>query len=101
MLTITQAQIPSHIAAVQDLLREYMAWSNTLGVDNNTAPTFDGFEAELATLPGIYVPPAGRLLLALQDDQPAGCVALKPHDSAVCELKRLYVRPSCRGAKIG
>jgi len=64
-------------------------------------PTDQGWEAELATLPGIYAPPHGRLLLATFDDQPAGCVALKPVNENTGELKRSYVRPELRGHKIG
>jgi hypothetical protein len=41
------------------------------------------FEEELGTLPGIYSPPSGRLLLATADEEPAGCVALRPLDSLV------------------
>jgi len=56
---------------------------------------------ELATLPGIYAPPRGRLLLATHEGRPAGCVALKPRGDNVAELKRLYVRPAFRGHRIG
>lgn len=52
---------------------------------------------ELATLPGVYAPPTGRLLLARQDGQPAGCICLKGHDATTSELKRLYVNPTFRG----
>src|SRR5579859_2609666 len=58
---------------------------------------FQGFDAELARLPGEYGPPRGVLLLA----PGRGCVALKPLDGATAELKRLYVRPSARGEKLG
>ena len=64
-------------------------------------PTFQGWEDELATLPGIYAPPQGRLLLATFDDQPAGCVALKPVNENTRELKRFYGRSVFRGHKIG
>jgi GNAT superfamily N-acetyltransferase len=63
-----------------------------------------GFEDELAGLPGKYAPPRGRLLVALLDEIPVGCVAMRPLDrlgSDVCELKRMYVRPAARGHGIG
>ena len=62
---------------------------------------FQDFERELRELPGEYAPPAGRLLLALETDEPAGCVALRPFGAQVAELKRLYVRPAYRGTGLG
>ena len=62
------------------------------------------FDLELATLPGPYAPPRGRLLLALIDNQPAGCIALRPLDALgphICEMKRLYVPPARRGTGLG
>ncbi len=58
---------------------------------------FQGFAQELATLPGAYAPPAGRLLLAEVEDAFVGCIGLRPHADGVGELKRLYVRPALRG----
>lgn len=58
---------------------------------------FQGFEHELAGLPGAYAPPRGALLLA----PGAGCAALRPLAADACELKRLYVRPSARGGGLG
>ncbi len=52
-------------------------------------------------MPGIYAPPTGCLLLALQEGEAAGCVALKAHDATTGELKRLYVRPGFRGSDLG
>lgn len=101
VLTISQVKSEPQIVAVQELLREYTAWAITLASDSDQAPTFQALDAELTTLPGVYIPPAGRLLLAMQDGQPAGCVCLKGHDATTCELKRLYVRPTFRGLNIG
>src|SRR5262245_52185901 len=85
-------------AAVVSLLREYEAG---LGV----SLCFQGFEAEVAGLPGGYAPPRGQMLLARDADGGAllGMVALRPVPGAVelCEMKRLYVRPSARGTGLG
>ena len=91
---IVPADDPASVAVIAALFAEY---AGTLGVDL----AFQGFEEELATLPGAYAPPGGRLLLGLDDGLPAGCVALRPLEPYVAELKRLYVRPAHRGAGWG
>jgi len=101
MPTIVQATTPSEIRHAQELMREFTSWAMTLEEGSDEAPTFRGLEEELATLPGIYAPPSGCLLLAMQDGRPAGCVALKPHDPTTGELKRLYVRADFRGKTLG
>jgi ribosomal protein S18 acetylase RimI-like enzyme len=79
---------------IRDLFQEY--WT-ALGF----TPCFQGFESELAALPGKYAPPRGRLLLATCEGEPAGCVALRPFDETRGEMKRMYVRPAYRGRGIG
>ena len=102
MLAIAQVTTPAEVDAVRSLIREFTAWAFALdGSAADEAPTFQGLDEELATLPGIFAPPAGRLLLATLDGEPAGCVALKPHDPMTSELKRMYVRPAFRGRDIG
>ena len=101
MLIISQVKSDAEIMAVQGLIREFTTWAFTLQDDSEQAPTFENLEEELANLPGIYAPPSGRLLLAMQDEQPVGCVALKGHDAFTCELKRMYVLPTYRDQGIG
>ena len=62
---------------------------------------FQSFEEELSKLPGVYAPPEGKLLLAVDGDQVVGCVALRKHSEGICEMKRLFVRKKYRGEGIG
>lgn len=62
---------------------------------------FQNFDRELEELPGLYDSPHGRLILCEVDGKPAGCIALKPLESGVCEMKRLFVRPEFRGQQLG
>jgi GNAT superfamily N-acetyltransferase len=82
------------IGEVRGLFVEYANW---LGAEF----CGQGFEEELAKLPGQYAPPRGRLLMAREGDEAAGCVALRPLTDDVCEMKRLYVRPAYRSVGLG
>ena len=99
MIEIRQAESPDQIAHARTLFQEYAA---SLNFDL----CFQSFDKELATLPGDYAPPSGRLLLAYINDQPAGCIALHGFSDAaqpeknISEMKRLYVRPNFRGLKL-
>jgi putative acetyltransferase len=94
MLSIIQAGDSEESRCVRTLFEEYAA---SLNFDL----CFQNFDEELANLPGDYSPPEGCILLALQDGQPAGCVALHRLDDGICEMKRLYVRPPFRALGIG
>jgi putative acetyltransferase len=91
---LLQAESSVQVAQARELFLEY---AQSLGVNL----CFQNFEEELAGLPGQYAPPEGRLLLAECDGQLAGCVALHSWEPGVCEMKRLYLRPSFRGKGLG
>jgi GNAT superfamily N-acetyltransferase len=82
------------VTQARQLFEEY-AWSTGLDLG------FQGFAEELATLPGAYAPPTGRLLLAQCGCQIAGCVGLRLFADDISEMKRLYVRPALRGQGVG
>lgn len=94
MVTIRQAQFPQDSEAVLDIWREFVA-SPSVSLD------YQGNEQEFANLPGKYALPEGRILLADAGPRIAGCIALRKVTLAICEMKKLYVRPFARGAGLG
>ena len=94
MTRIIHARTPEHYQRVRELFQQY---ADSLGFDLE----FQGFSQELADLPGDYSLPQGCILLAASGEDEVGCVALRPLENGICEMKRLYVIPGFRGLKIG
>ena len=93
-LALMEAASATQIELARTLFLEY---ARSL----NFSLCFQSFDEELRTLPGAYAPPRGKLLLAMEQDLAAGCIALRPLDAHTCEMKRLYVRPGFRGKGAG
>jgi GNAT superfamily N-acetyltransferase len=93
-LHIFQANSDEDVRQARALFEEYAAG---LGI----SLCFQNFDRELANLPGDYAPPDGRLLLATEDDQLAGCIAMRKLEPGICEMKRLFLRPAYRGKGLG
>ncbi len=91
---IIRANSGDDIEHARELFKEYEAW-----LEGDLC--FQNFEKELAELPGKYAPPDGRLLLAVENEKVAGCVALRKIGESVCEIKRLFVRAQFRGKGLG
>jgi ribosomal protein S18 acetylase RimI-like enzyme len=94
MIQIISARTEVHYHSARVLFVQY---ADTLGFDLE----FQGFSRELATLPGSYAPPHGCILLAEFNTNFVGCVALRPLENKICEMKRLFVAPEYRGRDIG
>ncbi len=93
--TISPARSATELISAAALFRAYAA---ALPVD--LAP--QGFSQELESLPGVYGPPGGELLLAKRGDHVLGCIALKALEPPrVAEIKRLFVRPQARKTGVG
>jgi len=93
-MRLSRATTPDDIQNARKLFEEYAA---SLGF----SLCFQNFDQELASLPGKYSAPSGCLLLAYSNEQLAGCIALRQLDTETCEMKRLFVRPDFRGARLG
>ncbi|MEK6702767.1 MAG: GNAT family N-acetyltransferase [Planctomycetota bacterium] len=101
--TILSAAFPADLAAVVELFRAY-ATSLPFSLE------YQGFDKEVATLPGKYARPGGEVLIAWMGKQPVGCVALRPlpphagelePKGGFCEMKRFFVSPAARGQGVG
>ncbi len=94
MVKLIQAISSEEIEAIKSLFIEY---AESL----NFSLCFQDFDKEIESLPGKYSPPEGSLILAKIENEFAGCIALKKIEDGICEMKRLYVKPSHRGKQIG
>ncbi len=99
-MTVTLHTLTADDTTALEQVRQFFRnYAGGLGVDLS----FQNFDQEMASLPGAYSAPSGRLFYAEVDGQPAGCVGVRPlpDSDGVCEMKRLYVEPQFRGQTVG
>jgi len=94
MIKIIEANTKEFVERTKELIREY---AQSLEFDLG----FQGFDKEMENFPGQYAFPRGCLYIALDENQPVGCVALRDLGQGICEMKRLYVKKHLRGQKVG
>ena len=94
MIKIVEANTKEFVEKAEELIREY---AQSLEFDLG----FQDFDKEMENFPGPYALPGGSLYVALDANQPIGCVALRDLGHGICEMKRLYVKPYLRGQKVG
>lgn len=93
MLIIREAQ-PEDMPVAREIFREYAE-------EGDRGICLENFKQEVETLPGLYAPPRGAILLAIDEGRVVGCVAVRPFEEATVEMKRLFVRPSHRSKGVG
>jgi len=94
MTVVRLASFPIDAVGVLDIWEDFVA-------NSPVDLTYQANETEFANLPGKYAEPDGRIIVADDGGQIVGCVALRRVSAEICEMKRLYVRPSARGRRLG
>ena len=104
-MIIRDAKSQQDLEAVARLMRAFIEWHyERHATDRHIIDSYfdpEKFAAELAALPGEFSPPAGALLVAEEDAQIVGCVALRPAGDGICEMKRMFVSSDFHGTGVG
>ena len=105
MLKIYPVEAGADIEIVKQLFGEYLAFLKEEFCDYAELPWvieyYEDFEEEIANLPDRFKKPKGYILVAIYEEQPAGCVAMGELEAGACEMKRLFVRPEYRRKGVG
>lgn len=95
-IRVVHAHDAEDLAEVARLFAEYADWLSDFVTHSTLAQ-------ELASLPRPFAAPDGILLAGSREPLGpiCGCVGVKRHSDAECEVKRLFVRDTCRGTRLG
>lgn len=100
-ITIREACTPDDYQAFARLIGEYVEWCRDRDASIDMAFAQQSLNDELSRLSQAYGPPHGRTLLAVSDGEVCGAVAYRACSADVCEMKRLFTTPRCRGLQVG
>jgi ribosomal protein S18 acetylase RimI-like enzyme len=103
MIGIKVCETVNDFAEATRLMAELAAWdsSETEKLGHSAQSVIDFYYAAGSELPGVFTPKSGPILLGYAGVDVGGCIAYREVEPAVCELKRLYVRPSFRRTGLG
>jgi ribosomal protein S18 acetylase RimI-like enzyme len=88
---------PTEPSQLNDAIQLFNEYANSL----NISLAFQNFSEELNIIDSMYGSPSGCLLLVYDKEQAIACAAYRKIGEAICELKRMYIKPSYRGLKVG
>ena len=97
MASIRQAEVDKDRALIRELFWEHLEWANgrcneEYGIDVDIKSMLEQGMAEIEA----FLPPHGRLLLAVEDSRAVGIACMRRIREDIGEIKRMYVRPEFR-----
>ena len=103
---LRRVEWPSDLELVRRLFLDYRDWlwghADPAVVDSGGRTSARAaFDAVIADLPGVYGPPSGDVVLAHLSSNLVACGALRPWESKIAEIKRIYIRPDHQGPGFG
>ena len=103
MIEVREATTENDLDSVRTQVRTFIGWLQQVYPEAQDVFDRDSktVEAELASLPGAYGPPTGRLLVAYYDSAVAGTVAMQDMGHRICEMKQMFVSTEFRGKGLG
>jgi len=94
LIEVRRVDFANELDMVLDIYHEYVG-STSVNLD------FQENESEFANLSQKYDIPGAGIFLAWLEGEVVGCAAYRKVNDSTCELKRVYVRPSARGHRLG
>ena len=105
MLDIIRVRTETDAAEVRLMVAEYFDWMRDRYPEGAASITAywnnQDMPSQLRNLLTIFAPPKAECLLARLNGEAVGIVMTKPKAGDMCEMNRMFVRPSARGHGVG